>query len=710
MLAMTASSQDFNTARAQMTERALPLRFRDAASQFRAACDEFGLSPESVSDTGGRIVRCPTQSDKPGRKSGWYIFFDDGLPAGEFGDWRTSECRTWCAKPEPSMSAAELERLRYQREQARIAREADRIQRAVDAAQSAREKWDKAEDATAHPYLEKKGVRSFGLKLLGGKLLIPLFDADGAIHGLQKIDSTGEKRFTFGCEKKGKFFVLPGQGKTAVCEGYATAASVHMATGWTTLVAFDAGNLVSVASAWRETHPDDPLVICGDADDAGRKGAQACGLPMLFPPGEGMDWNDVHTRDGLEALMRMLTQESRAFKVRIEDWRLKAEDFITEPEPRKDLVENLLPMGSVMLWASLGGSGKSLALLNLGVDIAQKEPDNPEQDFNIPRFCGNRITEHGPVVIYTAEDSGMDVKRRVFSLRKRFPHYPLHVVSLLNAIGPYPFVLPGNHDGPTTSEYWNETREQLLALRPRLVVFDPLASFALVDLNKPEVANYTMSLFANLAIELDACIIVSHHLAKTKDNVTTPEQARSLVRGSTALVDRTRGTYVLWALDDKRAKEICATIGEEWQREKVYQGCLAKENFGGDKRIRTFVRAKNGLLTVCDDRIRESKDGRELLVKDALVEAIAAAAEALQPFTKSGTNGLVARRSELPDDLKDIGRPTMEKLVESLLDEGRIVLCIPIGGTTKNRLDVPDGPIARAVERIQPGAKQETTI
>ena len=705
---MTAAPQDFNAAKPQAAQRIAPFRHYDAASRFRAACEEFGLSPGAVADTEGRIVRCPAQGDKPGRKSGWFIFFDDALPAGEFGDWRTGECRTWCAKPEPSMSASDLDQLRYQREQARLAREADRIQRAEDAAESAREKWDKAEDATAHPYLEKKGVPSFGLKLLGGKLLVPLYDAHGAIHGLQSIDSTGEKRFTFGCEKKGKFFVLSGRGKTAVCEGYATAASVHMATGWTALVAFDAGNLASVASVWRETHPDAPMLVCGDADDAGRKGAQACGLPMLFPPRDGMDWNDVHARDGLEALSRLLAMETRAYKVRIEDWRLKAEDFTTEPAPRKDLVENLLPMGSVMLWASLGGSGKSLALLSLGVDIAQKEPDDPNQDFNIPRFCGNRITEHGPVVIYTAEDSGMDVKRRVYSLCKRYPHYPLHVVSLLNAIGPYPFVLPGKHEGPLTSEYWSETREQLLAVKPKLVVFDPLASFALVDLNKPEVANYTMSLFANLAIELDACIIVSHHLAKTRDNVTTPEQARSLVRGSTALVDRTRGTYVLWAVDDKRAKEICAIIGEEWQREKVYQGCLAKENFGGDKNIRTFVRAKNGLLTVCDDRIRESKDGRNLLVKNALVEAIAGAAQALQPFTKSGTNGLIARRSELPDDLKDIGRPTMEKLVESLLDEGRIVLCIPIGGTTKNRLDVPDGPIARAVERIQPGAAQET--
>jgi hypothetical protein len=52
MLAMTDVSQDFNTARPQTTERALPLRFRDAVAQFRAACEEFGLSPESVSDTG----------------------------------------------------------------------------------------------------------------------------------------------------------------------------------------------------------------------------------------------------------------------------------------------------------------------------------------------------------------------------------------------------------------------------------------------------------------------------------------------------------------------------------------------------------------------------------------------------------------------------------------------------------------------------------
>lgn len=80
-------------------------------------------------------------------------------------------------------------------------------------------------------------------------------DAQGTLSSLQEIYADGEKSFLFGGAKQGRFFTIPGTGKVAVCEGYATAASIHMATGWTTVVAFDAGNLLPAAQAWREAHP-----------------------------------------------------------------------------------------------------------------------------------------------------------------------------------------------------------------------------------------------------------------------------------------------------------------------------------------------------------------------------------------------------------------------------------------------------------------------
>ena len=241
-------------------------------------------------------------------------------------------------------------------------------------------------------------------------------------------------------------------------------------------------------------------------------------------------------------------------------------------------------------------------------------------------------------------------------------------------------------------------------MRPKLIVFDALASFALVDLNKPEVADFTMSLFATLADESGACVLVTHHLYKTKDNISTPEQARVLVRGSTALVDRTRATYVLWSLGESKGKEICSAINEEWAREKVYNGCLAKENFGGDKSIKTFVRQPNGLLVVKNAALTASVPGQNIQLKADMVQAIAEAAENGQPYSKTGANGVYEQRATLPSSLRDMCKRKLWDLIDALLNAGEVVLCIAPGSTTKNKLDVPTGPFAQGISRVQPGA------
>ena len=714
---------DFNDAGPQITEsRQKTVSPYAAAEEFRRVLVDSGLLPGDVTAESGKIVRCQVAGDKANQKSGWFVFYNDDLPAGAFGNWRSGDMGNWCVKAEVAMSPAEAMAYRHKMDKARETREAERAKLASEAAKSALEQWDKAAVADKHPYLEAKGVSSFGLKLLGGKLLVPMQDMDGGPYGLQNIDSTGEKRFSFGCEKKGRFFIIPGQNKTAICEGYATAASVHMATGWTVLVAFDAGNLKPVAEAWRKHCPQDEIIICGDDDaftpnnpgkKAASEAAEAVSAVAIFPDFSGMergratDWNDLHALKGLEAVGKQLGRE-RDYKVRISDWLVGDNYLKVEPEPVSWLVDQTFTMASVNLLAAMGGAGKSMLALDLALKVAASPaPEWAGLDFNAPIAAfGNEIKTYGPVVMFTAEDNRADVHRRIWRLGGKPPAHPFALIPLPSAGGPLPFVLPGGKDGPQPSAWWYEVKDQIKAMQPKLIVFDPLASFALVDLNKPEVADFTMSLFASLADETGACVLVTHHLAKTKDNISTPEQARVLVRGSTAIVDRTRATYVLWSLSEARSKELCAAVNMEWAREKVFCGCVAKENSGGDKSIKTYIRNTSGLLEVQDAAIKQSKAGSQAMLEQELVQAIAEAAEALQPFAKTGANGLYARRAELPKSLSKLGRGSLENMVDMLLDKELIVLCIPIGGATKNRLDVPGGPIARAESRIQPGARE----
>ena len=106
------------------------------------------------------------------------------------------------------------------------------------------------------------------------------------------------------------------------CEGYATGATVHEATGWPVVVAFDCGNLLPVTKAMRAKYPDTRLLICCDDDykqkskNPGKvKGEEAAGqcrgtavLPV-WPDGyaeRGSDFNDLAATHGIDVVRDQL--------------------------------------------------------------------------------------------------------------------------------------------------------------------------------------------------------------------------------------------------------------------------------------------------------------------------------------------------------------------------------------------------------------------
>lgn len=103
--------------------------------------------------------------------------------------------------------------------------------------------------------------------MLGPSLVIPLRDVVGELHSLQFIGPDGRKTFLTGGRKRGCYFAI-GRPVDALCiaEGYATAASVHEATGQATACAFDAGNLEAVARALRGKFPRSRITVCADND------------------------------------------------------------------------------------------------------------------------------------------------------------------------------------------------------------------------------------------------------------------------------------------------------------------------------------------------------------------------------------------------------------------------------------------------------------
>lgn len=105
-----------------------------------------------------------------------------------------------------------------------------------------------------------------------GSIAAPLRDAEGKIWSLQYISSTGVKLFPKFGRKIGLFHIigyLKDAKAVAAAEGYATAASIHMATEWPVFVCFDNSNMVNVAPVIKEKAPTAKILFCADKDDNG---------------------------------------------------------------------------------------------------------------------------------------------------------------------------------------------------------------------------------------------------------------------------------------------------------------------------------------------------------------------------------------------------------------------------------------------------------
>jgi len=79
---------------------------REPTEQFRDAIQKAGLHPPEVIEPDGKLHRFPSNG-KRSDDAGWYVFRDDNIPAGAFGDWRTGASETWRADIGRSLSPQE---------------------------------------------------------------------------------------------------------------------------------------------------------------------------------------------------------------------------------------------------------------------------------------------------------------------------------------------------------------------------------------------------------------------------------------------------------------------------------------------------------------------------------------------------------------------------------------------------------------------------
>lgn len=254
-----------------------------------------------------------------------------------FGDWATGERYDWIE--DEDLTAKERNSAFTAKTRLYKEFEAEQETLQIKTAEQIKETWTQALEKPTAPseYMDKKNLPSdgrFGEKYVSSSwgspnILIPIKDHVGQLWGAQTIFPNGEKSFSENQKVKGCYHqigVIDGKTKRIfIAEGFATAATINLATQSPTITCFNAANLESVAKRIRETFPNIPITICGDDDrwtqrlskpynpgrEAAIKAATICSGNMIFPHFKNLekkptDFNDLYCLEGLDVLKSQL--------------------------------------------------------------------------------------------------------------------------------------------------------------------------------------------------------------------------------------------------------------------------------------------------------------------------------------------------------------------------------------------------------------------
>lgn len=276
-----------------------------------------GMQPLDPRDlrTDGVICRFPCEGDKPDRKNGWCVVFPGARAVAVFGHWSKAlgPITKVLGDAAHGLTPREAEAARVAEAQAKRMRDNELQRRHVAAKNRAQREWNQAKPASAlHPYLARKALKPHCLREAYGDLLVPMVDIDGTLWTIQRIRADGNKRFPYGSRIKELFCQIGGEPDATIliCEGWATGAALHEATGLTVYCAMTAGNLRNVARVIRQRFPDADVVLCADNDfateqrtgnnpglAAAESAAAAIGGRVAVPPDGTNDFADYFAKE-----------------------------------------------------------------------------------------------------------------------------------------------------------------------------------------------------------------------------------------------------------------------------------------------------------------------------------------------------------------------------------------------------------------------------
>jgi phage/plasmid primase-like uncharacterized protein len=477
--------------------------------QLRSAMLERGITPPPDIHIDGKLhrFRSGTKGEAGHDKSGWYVIYGDGIPSGQYGDWRTGEAINFRADIGRELSTTELMINATRQAEAKALRDADQ-KRAREVAENTVDLiWTKAAGANdEHPYLKRKGIGVNGARITGdGRLVVPLYGQDGTLSSLQYIDHEGGKLYHSGGATGGKFWMLgtmDDPGTLYVGEGFATCATIHEASNRPCAVAYSASNIVVVTGILREIYgAAQDIVIVADNDASGvgqRYSEQASakyGARMVMPPMLG-DANDyAQAGHDLAALLAPVA----------DDWLIPADDFCSKPAPIKWLVKNWLQADALCMVHGPSGGGKTFVMLDWCLRMASGMTD----------WIGHKVKPCN--VVYLAGEGHHGLRGRIAAWKH---HHQAGKLSM--------WLSKAGCDLNTSAGYLKIVDSvRALKVRPEVIVVDTLHRFLLGDENSSQDAKTMLDACAALMQEFGCTVVLVHHTGVS-------DEAQHRARGSSA--------------------------------------------------------------------------------------------------------------------------------------------------------------------------------
>jgi putative DNA primase/helicase len=481
-------------------------------TQLRDAMLAAGLTPPDDLHFDGKLHRFRSGTKgqtKAGDKPGWYVVYGDGIPAGRFGCWRAGLESSWRADVGRNLQPAEEMAHARRIDEAKKARDAELKRQHEVASDTVGTIWSGCMAASAeHPYLVRKGIATHGARVTGdGRLVVPLYDEDGTLASLQYIGLDGGKLYHPGGQTGGKFWMvgtMDEPGTLYVAEGFATAATIHEATGRPCVVAYSASSLPPVTEAMRKRYGEaQEIVIVADHDKSGI--GQKCadqasakyGATVIMPPIEGMDAND-YKQAGHDLAALLVPKATDA-------WLIPADDFSAQPAPISWLVKHWLQRNALIMVHGPSGGGKTFVVLDWCLRMASQKAD----------WAGHKVKPAN--VVYLAGEGHHGLRGRVAAWKHH--HHAKQLSMWLSRDG---------CDLNTAAGLLRViTSIRQMGKKPDVIVVDTLHRFLQGDENSAQDAKTMLDACNTLMREFDCSVLLVHHTGVS-------DEAQHRARGSSA--------------------------------------------------------------------------------------------------------------------------------------------------------------------------------